>query len=68
MPMLGLLLGHGLAAALGHATRWIGAGLLIATGIYALGRRCVAPTASTPLTSPRLRASAPAGCSSPGWD
>jgi putative Mn2+ efflux pump MntP len=38
MPILGLLLGHGLAAALGHATRWIGAGLLIATGIYALGQ------------------------------
>jgi len=38
MPILGLLLGHGLAAALGHATRWIGAGLLIATGIYALAQ------------------------------
>jgi putative Mn2+ efflux pump MntP len=38
MPILGLLLGHGLAAALGHAARWIGAGLLIATGIYALGQ------------------------------
>jgi manganese efflux pump family protein len=36
MPIIGLLLGHGLAAALGHAARWIGAGLLIATGIYAL--------------------------------
>ena len=36
MPIIGLLLGHGLAAALGHDARWIGAGLLIATGIYAL--------------------------------
>jgi manganese efflux pump family protein len=36
MPILGLLLGHSLAAALGHAAHWIGAGLLIATGIYAL--------------------------------
>jgi manganese efflux pump family protein len=36
MPILGLLLGRGLAADLGHAARWIGAGLLIATGIYAL--------------------------------
>jgi manganese efflux pump family protein len=36
MPILGLLLGHGLAAALGHAAHWIGAGLLIATGIFAL--------------------------------
>jgi putative Mn2+ efflux pump MntP len=36
MPILGLLLGHSLAGALGHAARWIGAGLLIATGLYAL--------------------------------
>ena len=36
MPILGLLLGHSLAAALGRAAHWIGAGLLIATGIYAL--------------------------------
>jgi manganese efflux pump family protein len=36
MPLLGLLLGHGLAGALGHAARWIGAALLIATGLYTL--------------------------------
>lgn len=36
MPILGLLLGHGLAATLGHAARWIGAALLIGTGLYAL--------------------------------
>jgi putative Mn2+ efflux pump MntP len=36
MPIIGLLLGHSLAAALGHAAHWFGAGLLIATGIYAL--------------------------------
>lgn len=36
MPILGLLLGHSLAHTLGHAARWIGSGLLIATGIYAL--------------------------------
>src|ERR1700760_468216 len=36
MPIVGLLIGHGLAATLGSATRWIGAGLLIATGLYAL--------------------------------
>jgi hypothetical protein len=29
-PILGLALGHGLASTLGHATRWAGAGLLIA--------------------------------------
>jgi putative Mn2+ efflux pump MntP len=36
MPLLGLLLGHGLAGAFGHAARWIGAALLIATGLYGL--------------------------------
>ena len=36
MPILGLALGHGLASALGHAARWVGAGLLIATGAYGL--------------------------------
>jgi len=38
MPILGLLLGRGLAGTLGHAAHWIGAGLLIATGIYALAQ------------------------------
>ena len=36
MPILGLLLGESLARALGNAAHWIGAGLLIATGTYAL--------------------------------
>jgi putative Mn2+ efflux pump MntP len=36
MPILGLLLGHGLAAKVGHAAHWIGAALLIAAGGYAL--------------------------------
>lgn len=39
MPVLGLLAGHGLSGVLGQATRWIGAGLLIATGGYALLQR-----------------------------
>lgn len=38
MPVLGLLLGHGLAGHLGHATRWAGAALLIATGCYAVAQ------------------------------
>ena len=38
MPIVGLLLGHSLAATLGHAAHWIGAGLLIATGLYALAQ------------------------------
>lgn len=36
MPIVGLALGHGLANAVGHDARWIGAGLLIATGVYAV--------------------------------
>jgi putative Mn2+ efflux pump MntP len=36
MPLLGLLLGHSLAGTLGHAARWTGAALLIATGLYGL--------------------------------
>jgi putative Mn2+ efflux pump MntP len=36
MPIIGLLAGRGAAGALGHATRWLGAGLLIATGVYTL--------------------------------
>src|SRR6516165_7519712 len=36
MPILGLLLGRSLANALGRAAHWIGAVLLIATGIYAV--------------------------------
>jgi putative Mn2+ efflux pump MntP len=36
MPILGLLLGRSLANTIGHAADWIGAALLIATGIYAI--------------------------------
>lgn len=36
MPILGLLLGHSLARTLGSAAHWIGGGLLIATGSYAV--------------------------------
>jgi manganese efflux pump family protein len=36
MPVLGLVIGDGVAAPLGHAARWIGAGLLIVVGGYAL--------------------------------
>lgn len=38
MPIVGLLLGRGLAGTLGGAAHWIGAGLLIATGLYALAQ------------------------------
>ena len=36
MPILGLALGDSLVSTLGHAARWAGAGLLIATGAYGL--------------------------------
>jgi putative Mn2+ efflux pump MntP len=36
MPIIGLLAGRGAAGALGAATRWLGAALLIATGLYGL--------------------------------
>jgi manganese efflux pump family protein len=36
MPVLGLIIGQEVAAPLGHAARWIAAGLLIAVGGYAL--------------------------------
>ena len=36
MPVAGLLLGRSLAGTLGGGTRWIGGGLLIATGGYAV--------------------------------
>lgn len=36
MPILGLALGHTVADALGSATRWIGASLLVATGVHTL--------------------------------
>ena len=36
MPILGLLAGRSLAGTLGHAAHWIGAALLIVTGIYTL--------------------------------
>jgi manganese efflux pump family protein len=36
MPVAGLLIGEQVAASLGHAARWVGAGLLIAVGLYTL--------------------------------
>jgi manganese efflux pump family protein len=38
MPVAGLALGRGLAGALGGAARWVSAGLLIATGAWALAQ------------------------------
>jgi manganese efflux pump family protein len=36
MPIVGLLLGRSLAGTLGHAAHWIGAALLVGTGLYAV--------------------------------
>jgi len=36
MPVAGLLLGRSLANAAGQAAYWIGAALLVATGLYAV--------------------------------
>ncbi len=38
MPILGLLAGRGLAGALGEAAHWAAAGLLLATGLFALAQ------------------------------
>jgi putative Mn2+ efflux pump MntP len=38
MPVVGLLLGEQVAGPLGHAARWVGAGLLIGVGLYAVLR------------------------------
>jgi putative Mn2+ efflux pump MntP len=77
MPALGLLLGRSLAGTLGHAAHWAGAGLLIATGGYALiqaaraARAARAPGARHDQEMPPVRegppgpAAAPAG-QSPG--
>jgi len=50
MPILGLLLGRGLAAALGQAAHWIGAVLLVAVGIYAVVQAIRAPQDIDPAT------------------
>jgi manganese efflux pump family protein len=48
MPILGLLLGRSLANALGHAAHWVGAALLIATGVYAVVQALRSQNGKTP--------------------
>lgn len=43
VPVVGLLLGRGLASTLGRPAHWIGAALLIATGLYALAEAIRGP-------------------------
>ena len=57
MPILGLALGHSLASTLGQSAHWVGAGLLIATGAYALIqaiRAEPAGAAAAPADQPKL--------------
>jgi manganese efflux pump family protein len=42
MPIVGLVIGEQVAGPLGHAARWVGAGLLIGVGGYALGSAALA--------------------------
>ncbi len=48
MPIAGLALGHGLAQDLGHSARWISAGLLTATGAWALAQAVRGDRQATP--------------------
>jgi len=48
MPVLGLVLGHGLAASLGQAARWLGGGVLIAFGAWGLVHAWRAPDGGAP--------------------
>jgi len=43
MPVLGLVLGHGLADSLGQAARWLGGGVLIVFGVVGLVQAWRAP-------------------------
>jgi len=57
MPILGLLLGRGLATTLGDAAHWIGAALLIATGLYTIIQALRArPVGDQGQTSPAMSA------------
>ncbi len=48
MPVLGLVLGHGLAASLGQAARWLGGGVLSAFGAWGLVHAWRAPDGGAP--------------------
>ena len=62
MPLLGLLLGHSLARTLGHAAHWIGAALLIATGIYAVVQAIWSQASKHDKPRPKRPSSEPGGC------
>jgi len=66
MPALGLLLGRSLAGTLGQAAHWAGAGLLIATGGYALIQAARAARAAQPDPAPPGPPGSPGQPASPG--
>jgi len=67
MPVLGLLIGAQAAASLGQGARWVGAGLLIAVGLYALASAARAGREQAPAheaagtTGPAARGAGAAG-------
>ena len=69
MPILGLLAGHSLARDLGAAARWVGAGLLIATGAATViqGLRGRRATAGGPQPGPARTTARPPARASAGW-
>ncbi|HTX84977.1 MAG TPA: manganese efflux pump [Streptosporangiaceae bacterium] len=64
MPVIGLIIGDGVAAPLGHAARWIGAGLLVAVGGYALVAAARAGPAARASAGQQNSASQPANAES----
>jgi manganese efflux pump family protein len=48
MPVLGLVLGHGMADSLGQAARWLGGAVLVAFGVWGLVHAWRAPEGGTP--------------------
>ena len=53
MPVLGLVLGHGLADSIGQAARWLGGAALVAFGVAGLVRARRGETAGDPGTGDR---------------
>jgi len=66
MPVVGLLIGYGLASAIGHQTRWLAAALLVAVrGIAAvrgIGDRAARGKVGPPLAGRRAARTSWCGC------
>ncbi|HEY2077403.1 MAG TPA: manganese efflux pump [Streptosporangiaceae bacterium] len=66
MPVVGLIIGAQAAGSLGHAARWVGAGLLIAVGLYALASAARAGRAQAPAHPQRAGSTADPADRAPG--